>query len=96
MTKSQAVDLIGYLAGLCVMISFVPQLIKMQITQSAQDVSWIMLVMTLLSALLYEVYALFLDLIPVVVMNGIFGVTVIVALILKARLTGVTKGDPPS
>jgi MtN3 and saliva related transmembrane protein len=85
------VDLIGYAAGLCVMISFVPQLIKMQRSGSAQDLSWLMLVMTFVSAILYEIYAVLLGLIPVVVMNGIFGLTVFVGMILKVRLTGVGR-----
>jgi MtN3 and saliva related transmembrane protein len=88
MDKNLVVDIVGYLAGLCVMISFVPQLIKMQRSGLVQDVSWLMLIMTLLGAMLYEVYAALLGLIPVIVMNGIFGVTVIVSMLIKARLTG--------
>ncbi len=91
MSPTLIVDIIGYAAGLCVMISFVPQLIKMQQSRSAQDLSWLMLVMTLVSAILYEIYAAFLDLMPVVVMNGIFALTVLAGMILKARLTHVGK-----
>ena len=87
MDKMQVVDLIGYVAGLCVMISFLPQLIKMQRSGSAHDLSWLMLAMTLASAILYEVYAAILGLVPVVIMNGIFALTVIVGMTLKARLT---------
>ena len=94
MDLDQAVDLIGYAAGLCVMVSFVPQLIKMQRSGSAQDLSWLTLAMTLVSTILYEIYAAFLGLIPVVVMNGIFALTVVVGMILKARLAGAAKSAP--
>lgn len=87
MKNMQVVDFVGYFAGLCVMISFVPQLIKMWKSGSAEDLSWFMLVSTLTSAVLYEIYATILNLVPVVVMNGVFGLTVIATLILKAHLT---------
>jgi MtN3 and saliva related transmembrane protein len=94
MNEHQTTDIIGYAAGLCVMISFVPQLIKMHRSSSAQDLSWLMLIMTLASAILYEVYAAILNLIPVVVMNGIFGFTVFLGMILKARLSPHWRGGP--
>lgn len=44
-----------------------------------------MLVLTLASAIRYEVYAALLGLWPVLVMNGIFGLLVIVEIARKAR-----------
>ena len=79
------VDILGYLAGICLMVSFTPQVWKMFTTRSTKDVSWLMLVMTLATAMLYEIYAYLLGLVPVMIMNGLFGVTVGWALVLKAR-----------
>ena len=85
MQADSYIEIIGYLAGICLMVSFAPQVIKMYRTQSTQDVSWLMLIMTLLTAILYEIYAYFLGLVPVIVMNGLFGITVAWAILLKAK-----------
>ncbi len=76
-------DLIGYLAGLLLTICFLPQVIKTLQIKHAQDVSMWMLILTLGSAILYEIYAWRLSLMPVVVMNGIFGLLVLLEIGLK-------------
>ncbi len=78
-------DLIGYAAGILLMLSFLPQVIKTFKVKHADDISMGMLAITLGSALLYEVYAFRLDLMPVVIMNGIFALLVLVEIILKIR-----------
>lgn len=77
------VDLIGYAAGAILAICFVPQIIQTLKTRRADDVSLGMMLLTLLSAVLYEVYAAVLGLWPVVIMNGIFGALVTFQIGLK-------------
>ena len=77
------VDLVGYAAGILTMLSFLPQVIKTYKKKSASDVSMIMLLTVLGSALLYEVYAWQLELIPVFVMNGLFALEVTTEIFLK-------------
>ena len=77
------VDLIGYAAGAILAICFLPQVWQTWKTRRADDVSFWMIVLTLLSAVLYEVYAALLGLWPVVIMNGIFGILVAIQLGLK-------------
>ena len=79
-------DLIGYAAGLFSMWSFLPQLLKTVRTRRAEDISVAMLCITLIAVLLYEVYAIRLHLTPVIVMNGIFAVTVFLQLVITVVL----------
>ena len=76
-------DSIGYLAGILLTLCFLPQIIKTLQLKQADDVSMVMLLLSLFSALFYEIYAWLLGLWPVLVMNGIFGLLVLVEIWLK-------------
>jgi len=76
-------DLVGYAAGLCLALCFLPQVIYTLKIKSADDVSFSMLFLSFLSALFYEIYAYLLGLVPVMVMNGIFLALVSCELFLK-------------
>ena len=78
-------EIIGYLAGVILTLCYLPQIIKTFRLKHADDVSMWMLVLTIISTALYEVYAWQLGLMPVVVMNGIFGILVTVEIIMKIR-----------
>ena len=76
-------DIVGYLAGILLTLCFLPQIIKTLQMQQADDVSMVMLLLSLFSAVFYEIYAWLLGLWPVLVMNGIFGLLVLVEIWLK-------------
>lgn len=76
-------DIIGYLAGILLTTCFLPQIFKTIKMKKADDVSMIMLILSLGSALLYEVYAYLLGLWPVLIMNGIFALLIIAEMVLK-------------
>ena len=76
-------DIIGYLAGILLTLCFLPQIIKTFQMKQADDVSMVMLLLSLFSAIFYEIYAWLLGLWPVLVMNSIFGVLVMVEIWLK-------------
>jgi len=82
------VDIIAYIAGIILMVSYLPQLIKTFRSKSAEDLSYLMLSATLLSSILYEIYACFLNLTPVIIMNGIFIISVFIQLFLKITYRG--------
>ncbi len=88
-TASMYTDLIGYLAGILLMTTFLPQLYRTWRRKSADDVSMMMLVLMLGSGVGYEIYAWLLGLTPVVVMNGIFSVLVAAEIVLKIRYDGL-------
>jgi uncharacterized protein with PQ loop repeat len=79
-------DLIGYAAGFFLMWSFLPQVIKTATTRSTEGLSVPMLVITLISGILYEIYAYLLGLMPVIIMNGIFVLTVSIQLVMTLMI----------
>ena len=87
-------NLIGYLAGFLLMMTFLPQLYRTWQRKTAEDVSMMMLVLMLGSGVGYEIYAWLLGLTPVVVMNGVFSIMVVAEIILKLRYDGVRIRHP--
>ncbi len=81
------VEFIGYLAGFLAMISFVPQVVKTIRSKCTEDISLLMLLLTLITNLLYVVYGIALHLVPIVIMIGIMsGIIVLqIGLTLKYR-----------
>ena len=77
------IDFLGYAAGIFLMVSFLPQIIKSARTRSMRDFSWGMLAATATSALFYELYAVSLSLTPVIIMNGTFLLSISVAMAMK-------------
>lgn len=78
-------ELIGYLGGIFIMISFVPQVIKSYRTKSVEDLSVWMIVATLVGTVFWVIYGYLIGSRPVAVMNIIFGVIVLFQLYLKIR-----------
>lgn len=93
MTGDMLTDIIGYLAGLLLATCFLPQVIRTIRLRRADDVSMGMLAMSLLSALLYETYAIRLGLTPVVVMNGLFAALLVTEMGLKVAFDH--RSSPP-
>lgn len=81
-------ELIGYTAGILLTLCFLPQVIKTYRVKQAEEISMPMLVLSLGSALLYEVYALLSGLMPVLVMNGIFALLIVIEIGLKLHYDG--------
>lgn len=72
------IDLIGYLAGILGMLSFIPQLIKTIKTKQANDISMGMLCLFVLTNVLYIIYGVALSLMPLVI-TLIFSTAIIAA-----------------
>ena len=85
MDQNIFIDLMGYLGGIFLMVSFLPQVIKTWKSKEADQISIFLLLLTLFSGIFYNIYAFMLDLLPVIIMNSIFVVLVIVQLILTLR-----------
>lgn len=83
-----AVDLLAYVAGCIVFVSFVPQVIKTWRTKKVDDLSLAMFYMTMVSNSLYVVYAILTNLVPVfITMALICSITLVqIVLIHKYRV----------
>ncbi len=76
-------DLFAYAGGVLLMVSYVPQVFKTWRTKAAGDLSLLMLTTTVAQGFCYEVYAVMLNLTPVVIMNGVFLAVVVFQVLLK-------------
>lgn len=78
-------DTIGYLGGFFIMISFIPQVIKSYKTKSVGDLSLGMITATLIGTFFWELYGVLIESMPLIIMNGIFGIIVLYQLYLKIK-----------
>ena len=78
-------DIIGYLGGIFIMISFVPQVIKSYKTKSVKDLSIWMIIATLIGTSFWITYGILIKSKPVMVMNVIFLFVVVYQLFLKIK-----------
>jgi MtN3 and saliva related transmembrane protein len=74
---TETIDLIGLAAGGLTTVSFVPQVLKIWRTKSGRDVSYGMFLLFSLGVLLWLVYGLMLNALPIIVANA---VTLVLAL----------------
>jgi len=78
-------DIIGYLGGFFIMVSFIPQVIKSYKTKSVNDLSMTMIIATLIGTIFWVTYGFLIKSMPVAIMNGIFGIIVINQFYLRIR-----------
>jgi len=78
-------EIIGYLGGIFIMISFIPQVIKSYKTKNVSDISLGLIVATLIGTVFWIIYGVLIRRMPIIVMNIIFGITVLYQLYLKIK-----------
>ena len=78
-------EIIGYLGGIFIMVSFIPQVIKSYKTRSVGDLSLWMIVATLVGTIFWVTYGYLIKGMPVLIMNIIFGIIVVFQLFLKIK-----------
>ena len=79
------VEIIGYLGGFFITISFIPQLIKSYRTKSVEDLSVWMIITTLIGTVFWLTYGFLTETLPIIVANVIFIITVLYQLFLKIK-----------
>lgn len=62
---------VGTLAGVLTTIAFIPQVIKTWQTRSARDISLLMFLLFSTGVLLWLIYGILLNAIPIIIANGI-------------------------
>ena len=83
MDSLSSMDILGLIAGSLTTIAFVPQLIKVWKSKSAQDISYVMFIMFIAGIVLWEVYGWGIHSMPVILFNVITFVLGLAILILK-------------
>ncbi len=78
-------DIIGYLGGIFIMVSFIPQVVKSYKTRSVKDLSIWMIIATLIGTGFWLAYGVLISAKPIIIMNSIFGVIVLYQLFLKIK-----------
>ncbi len=76
---------LGLVAGSLTTLAFVPQVVKIWRTRSADDISTIMFLLFSTGVLLWLLYGIALNALPVIVANGITLVLAVLVLVLKFR-----------
>ena len=83
MDSLSSMDILGLIAGSLTTIAFVPQLIKVWKSKSAQDISYVMFIMFIAGIVLWEVYGWGIHSMPVILFNIITFMLGLAILILK-------------
>jgi len=79
------IDILGYIAGILVVISLLPQAIKSWKTKSTKDISLSRYVIYVTGLILWIIYALIINNGPVAVMNSVGLVLALSILFLKLK-----------
>jgi len=78
-------DVIGYIAGILIAISFLPQVVKSYKTKSVSDLSLWMILATLIGSGFWLAYGLLISSKPIMIMNSIFTLIVLFQINLKIK-----------
>jgi MtN3 and saliva related transmembrane protein len=88
-----SVTLIGSVAGLCTTAAFLPQAIRVWRLKRAEEISLTTFLVFSIGVLVWLIYGLFLDSLPIVLANG---VTLVLALTIVALKLKWDRGPSPS
>lgn len=83
MDSLTSMDILGLIAGSLTTIAFVPQLLKVWKSKSAQDISYVMFIMFIAGIILWEIYGWGIHSMPVILFNVITFVLGLAILVLK-------------
>lgn len=77
------IEYVGLFGAFLTSITFIPQVYKAWQTRSVGDLSTWMVLIVIISAMVWLVYAIYLDLLPVIIANSIILVLAILLLYFK-------------
>lgn len=79
------INILGYVAGILVVISLLPQTIKSWKTKSTSDISLLRYIIYIIGLILWITYAIIINNGPVAIMNSVGLILAISILILKLK-----------
>lgn len=80
---SNYIEYIGFFAGFCSTISFLPQIVKIWISKSAKDISLMMYIVLSTGQLAWIIYGVFTHSLPIMFANSVTLVLTLIILFLK-------------
>jgi MtN3 and saliva related transmembrane protein len=80
-----ATVLIGYMAGTLTTVSFLPQVIRSWKTRSTHDISFKMLILFAIGMLLWTIYGIWINSMPIIAANVITFALVAVLVAMKVK-----------
>lgn len=80
-----AANILGLVAGSLTTLAFMPQVVKIWRTRSAEDISTFMFLLFSTGVFLWLLYGILVDALPVIIANGITLVLSLAVLVLKFR-----------
>jgi MtN3 and saliva related transmembrane protein len=83
MTEERIIEIIGYLALFCTSISLIPQVIELYRTRSVKGISTYMYVIYALGMLLWLIYTLYIEALPLIIGNIVSLILAIIILTMK-------------
>ncbi len=83
--QAHGMELIGYVAGLCTTVSFVPQLLRVLRLRSAREISLGMFLLFSFGCLLWLLYGVLGRSIPIILWNSVTFLLALCILVLKLR-----------
>lgn len=87
------VDTLGLVAGTLTTIAFVPQVLKIWVSKSAEDVSLLMFAVFSLGVLLWLAYGIALGAWPIIIANVVTLALSVLVMVLKYRYRDRTRDD---
>ena len=76
---------LGYFAGFCTTIAFVPQVYKIWKTKSAKDISLVMFIIFLIGVFCWLIYGIFINAMPLIIANFVTLILAFIILIGKIK-----------
>ena len=82
------IGIIGMIAGACTTVAFVPQIIKILRTKHVRDISLMMYTVLTTGILLWLIYGIFLEEIPIILANAVAFILCLSVIIMKLAYRG--------
>lgn len=87
------IDIIGYIAGITMLVSFLPQIYVIIINKKANDLSFLFIFLLFIISILYTIYGFFINSLPLTIMNIIAIVLTLFILMLKIYYDNINNNE---
>lgn len=79
------IEILGLMAATCTTVAFVPQVYKAMKHKSTADISFTMYLVLLIGLMLWLVYGIYHNGLPIILANAVTGILALIMLVLKIK-----------